>query len=169
MATIQKIAPCLWFNHNGEEAVSFYTSVFKNSSVGDRTYYTKSGFEHHHMPEGTVLTIEFKLEGVDFVVLNAGPEFKFTEAISFVVNCDSQEEIDYYWGKLTEGGDANAQICGWLKDKFGISWQIVPTDFTEMLKSKDREKAERAMAAMMQMKKLDINQLREVYNGKPGA
>jgi predicted 3-demethylubiquinone-9 3-methyltransferase (glyoxalase superfamily) len=109
------------------------------------------------------------LNGVDFVVLKAGPEFKFTEAISFVVNCDSQEEIDYYWGKLTEGGDANAQICGWLKDKFGVSWQIVPTEFTEMLKSKDREKAERAMAAMMQMKKLDINQLREVYNGKPGA
>lgn len=166
MAIVQKIVPNFWFNRNGEEAVDYYVSIFKNSSVGDKTYYTKSGFDQHHMPEGTVLTIEFKLEGLDFVVLNAGPEFKFNEAISMIVYCDSQEEIDYYWDKLSAGGDANAQICGWLKDRFGVSWQIVPSEFIEMLKDKDREKVERAMAAMMQMKKLDINKLRDIYNGK---
>lgn len=166
MATIQKIVPCLWFNQIGEDAVSFYTSIFKNSSVGDKTYYTQSGFEQHRMPEGTVLTIEFKLEGVDFVVLNAGPEFKFNEAISFIVNCDSQDEIDYYWDRLGVGGDINAQQCGWLKDKFGVSWQIVSTEFMQMLKHKDREKVERAMGAMMQMKKLDVNKLRDAFNGK---
>lgn len=166
MAIVQKIVPNFWFNRNADEAVNHYVSIFKNSSIGDKTYYTDAGFEQHQMLEGTTLTIEFKLEGSDFVALNAGPEFEFTEAISFIVYCNSQEEIDYYWDNLGAGGDPRAQICGWLKDRFGVSWQIVPSEFIEMLKDKDRTKVERAMAAMMKMKKLDINKLRDVFNGK---
>lgn len=153
---IQKISPNLWFDKQAEEAVKFYTSVFKNSKTGRVTHYTKAGHDIHKMPEGMVLTIEFELEGQQFLALNGGPVFKFNEAISLVVNCDTQEEIDYYWNKLSEGGDPKAQQCGWLKDKFGLSWQIVPTIMGDLLSDSDSEKAARVMNAFMPMKKLDI-------------
>jgi predicted 3-demethylubiquinone-9 3-methyltransferase (glyoxalase superfamily) len=151
---IQKISPFLWFDHQAEEAVHFYTSIFKNSKIELVTHYGDAG----PGPKGSVMTIAFQLGGQEFVALNGGPHFKFTEAISFVVNCESQEEVDHYWEKLTEGG---AEIqCGWLKDKFGLSWQIVPTILVELLQIKDAEKSQRVMKAMFQMKKLDIAALK---------
>lgn len=163
MANIQKIVPCLWYDNNAEQAVNFYVNVFKNSSVGDKTYYTKEGFEIHKMPEGSVLTVEFKIEGQDFLAMNGGPAFKFNEAISFIVYCDTQEEIDYYWDLLS--ANPASEQCGWLKDKFGVSWQITPPMLDKMLKDKDYEKASRVMAAMMQMKKINIKELQRAYNG----
>ena len=124
---MQKITPFLWFANQAEEAVKFYTSIFRDSKIGKVTRYGKEGFEIHRMPEGTIMTAEFQIEGQKFVALNGGPHFKFTEAISFVVNCQTQEEVDYYWEKLSEGGDEKAQMCGWLKDKYGMSWQVIPT------------------------------------------
>ena len=164
MATLQKIVPNLWFNGNAEEAVNFYMTVFKQASISSRTYYTKAGYEIHKKPEGTVLTIEFKIEGQEFVALNAGDEFKFSESISFIVNCETQEEIDFYWNKLTPGGDPAAQVCGWLKDKFGVSWQIVPTEMQELMKSGESEKINRMLSAMFQMKKLELKKLKDAYN-----
>ena len=161
----QKITPNLWFAKNAEEAVNFYISVFKNSEILRSTRYGKEGQEIHKMPEGTIMTIEFKIEGQEFVALNGGPIFQFSEAISFIVNCETQDEVDYYWYKLSEGGDVNAQECGWLKDKFGLSWQIVPTILTELIMDEDREKASRTMAAMLKMKKLDIETLKNAYKG----
>jgi len=149
----QKITPFLWFNDNAEEAVKFYTSVFKDSKTGTVTYYG----EGLPMPKGTVMTIGFEIEGQQFVALNGGPQFKFSPAISFVVNCKTQEEIDHYWEKLLEGG-AEEQ-CGWLKDKFGVSWQIVPENLSELLNEKNPEKSSRVMQALLQMKKLIINDL----------
>ena len=163
---MQKIIPCLWFDSNAEEAVNFYTSVFKNSKIGDISRYGEAGYEIHGKPAGTVLTIEFELNGQVFTALNGGPIFKFNEAISFQVNCESQEEVDYYWGKLSEGGDEKAQQCGWLKDKYGVSWQIVPTVLVEMLLDKDAEKSERVMKALLQMRKLDIKALEQAYYQK---
>jgi Uncharacterized protein conserved in bacteria len=151
---IQKISPFLWFDHQAEDAVHFYTSIFKNSKIELVTHYGDAG----PGPKGSVTTIAFQLGGQEFVALNGGPHFKFTEAISFVVNCESQEEVDHYWEKLTEGG-AEVQ-CGWLKDKFGLSWQIVPTILVELLQIKDSEKSQRVMKAMFQMKKLDIAALK---------
>jgi predicted 3-demethylubiquinone-9 3-methyltransferase (glyoxalase superfamily) len=165
MATMQKITSHLWFDNQAEDAVKFYTSIFRNSAIGRMSHYTKEGFEVHHMPEGTVLTVVFQLEGQEFMALNGGPIFKFNESISFVVNCENQEEVDYYWSKLTEGGDEKSQQCGWLKDKFGLSWQIVPTALQELMSSDDKEKSGRVMNAMLQMKKLDINKLQEASNG----
>jgi predicted 3-demethylubiquinone-9 3-methyltransferase (glyoxalase superfamily) len=165
MATMQKFTSCLWFDKQAEEAAKFYTSIFKNSRIGRITHYTEEGFEQHQMPAGTVMTIDFWLEGQSFMGLNGGPIFKFTEAVSFVINCEGQEEVDYYWDKLTEGGDPNAQVCGWLKDKFGLSWQVVPTALAGMLSDPDRNKSNRAMRAMMQMKKLDLPALEKAYNG----
>jgi predicted 3-demethylubiquinone-9 3-methyltransferase (glyoxalase superfamily) len=162
MANMQKITTNLWFNKEAEEAVNFYTSVFKNSRKLRETRYGKAGFEVHGMPEGTILTLEFELEGQKFVALNGGPHYKFSEAISFIVNCESQEEVDYYWEKLSEGGDKNAQQCGWLKDRFGLSWQVVPTILSKLLQNKDPQKSQRAMSAMMKMKKIDIKTLEEV-------
>lgn len=159
------IIPCLWFDHTAQEAVDFYTSVFKDSSVGAKTYYGKEGFEIHHMPEDTVLTIEFTLLGQKFTALNGGPEFKFTEAVSFQVPCETQEEIDYYWEKLGEGSDQLGP-CGWLKDKFGLSWQVYPAVMEKFLADPDKEKAGRAMAAMLKMNKLDISQLQAAFDGK---
>ncbi|UAL50911.1 VOC family protein [Bacillus sp. OVS6] len=162
---IQKITTNLWFDLKAEEAAVFYTSVFKNSKIEKITRYGK---ERHHISgisEGTVMTVKFQLEGQEFVALNGGPQYKFTEAISFIVNCESQEEIDYYWEKLTEGGDEKAQVCGWLKDKYGVSWQIVPTCLTEMISSSDSEKSERVLKAMFQMKKMDIKTLKQAYEG----
>ena len=161
MATLQKIAPCLWFDTQAEEAVKFYVSVFKNSSVGKISRYTKAGFEIHKMPEGSVLMIEFTLEGQDFLALNAGPAFKFNEAVSLLVRCETQEEIDYYWNKLTEGGDEKAQVCGWLKDKYGLSWQVAPSFMTSFFQDYKSENAQRAMEELMKMKKINIEKLQQ--------
>jgi len=160
---MQKISPCLWFDDNAEEAVKFYVSIFKNSKVGNVTRYGKEGYEIHKKKEGSVMTIDFEIEGQKFLALNGGPIFKFNEAISFQIYCDTQEEIDYYWEKLTEGGDKNAQVCGWLKDKFGVSWQVVPIAMIKMLQDKDSKKTERVMKAMLQMQKLDIDALTKAY------
>jgi predicted 3-demethylubiquinone-9 3-methyltransferase (glyoxalase superfamily) len=172
MPIAQKITPNLWFNNNAEEAVNFYVSVFsqregvsKNSQVEKISRYGKEGFEVHGQKEGTVLTIEFQLAGQSFVALNGGPDFKFNEAISFIINCEWQEEVDYYWEKLSEGGDEKAQVCGWLKDKFGVSWQIIPTILPEMLTDSDAEKSQRVMKEVFKMKKLDIATLERAYNG----
>jgi len=158
---MQKITPCLWFDGNAEEAAKFYTSVFKNSKIGKISRYGKEGYEIHGKPEGTVLTVEFELNGQTFTALNGGPVFKFNEAISFQVHCKSQNEVDYYWEKLSEGGEKGQ--CSWLKDKFGLSWQIVPTVLGKMLQDKDPEKSERVMKALLQMTKLDIKKLKQAY------
>jgi predicted 3-demethylubiquinone-9 3-methyltransferase (glyoxalase superfamily) len=158
---MQKITPCLWFDDNAEEAVKFYTSIFKNSKILKTTRYGKAGHEIHGHTEGSVLTIEFELNGQTFTVLNGGPMFKLNEAMSLMVNCDSQEEIDYYWEKLSVGGDANAQQCGWLKDKFGLSWQIVPTALGKLMQNE--KISDKVMSALLKMKKLDIKKLEEAY------
>jgi predicted 3-demethylubiquinone-9 3-methyltransferase (glyoxalase superfamily) len=160
---MKNITPCLWFDSNAEEAVRFYTSIFKNSKIGNISRYGEAGYEFHRKPPGTVMTMEFELNGRPFTALNGGPMFKFNEAISFQVYCESQEQVDYYWERLSEGGDKQAQQCGWLKDKFGLSWQIVPTVLVEMLQDKDVEKSQRVMSAMLQMGKLDINALKHAY------
>ncbi len=159
----QKITPNLWFDSEAEEAVRFYTSVFRNSAIGRISRHTKDGFELHGKPEGSVMTVEFSIEGQEFVALNGGPVFTFNEAISFIINCDNQEEVDYYWEKLGEGGDEAAQVCGWLKDRFGVSWQVVPTALNEMACDPDAQKVSRVLQAMYQMKKLDIALLRAAY------
>ena len=160
---MQKITPCLWFDSNAEEAVKFYTSIFKKSKIRKIARYGEEGFEIHGRPAGTVMTIEFELDGQTFTALNGGPVFKFNEAISFQVSCKSQAELDYYWGKLSKGGDEKAQQCGWLKDKYGVSWQIVPAVLGEMLKGKDAEVSNRVMKALLQMKKLDIKTLKQAH------
>lgn len=156
----------MWFDDQGEEAAKFYTSIFKDSKIGDVTRYGKEGYEIHGKEEGTVMTVEFEIEGQKFLALNGGPIFKFNEAISFQVYCETQEEVDYYWEKLSEGGDEKAQQCGWLKDKYGVSWQIVPTILIKMLKDKDSEKSQKVMKAMLQMHKLDISTLKKAYEEK---
>ena len=163
MATMQKITSNLWFDNQAEEAAKFYTTIFKNSRIEKISRYGKEGFEIHKMPEGTVMTVQFYLEEQEFTALNGGPIFKFSEAISFIVNCDSQEEVDYYWNKLKEGGDESAQVCGWLKDRFGLSWQIIPTVLPEMLTDPDPKKSQPVMKAMLQMKKIDIETLQKAY------
>jgi predicted 3-demethylubiquinone-9 3-methyltransferase (glyoxalase superfamily) len=165
MQRIQKITPCLWFDDQAEEAAKFYTGIFKNSRIVHITRYGEAGREIHGKAPGTVLTVVFELDGYAFTALNGGPMFKFNEAISFQVNCQTQEEVDYYWHKLSDGGDEQAQQCGWLKDKYGVSWQVVPTALIEMLSDPDYNKSQRAMAAMLQMKKLDIERLRRAYAG----
>ena len=159
MATLQKITPNLWFDRQAGDAANFYAGIFKNSRILRTSYYGKEGFDIHHMPEGTVMTIEFELEGQRFVGLNGGPIFKFNEAISFIINCDDQAEVDHYWNKLTDGGDPKAQQCGWLKDKFGVSWQVVPKVLPALLQNKDPRKSGRVMQSMLQMKKIDIGEL----------
>ena len=166
MATMQKITSNLWFDTQAEEAANYYTGIFKNSKIIKTSHYGKEGQEIHKMPEGTVMTVEFELEGQKFTGLNGGPLFKFNEAVSFIVNCDTHEEVDYYWEKLKQGGDEKDQVCGWLKDKFGLSWQIVPTVLSDLLTNKDEEKSGRAMRAMLQMKKLDIKALEKAFNGE---
>ena len=162
---MQKITPFLWFDHQAEEAAKFYTSVFKNSKVGKSTRYGEAAEKAAGRPAGSVMTVEFELEGQKFTALNGGPVFKFNESISFVVNCETQEEVDYLWEKLTADGGKKVE-CGWLRDKYGLSWQIVPTVLIEMLQDKDHEKAERVMKAMLQMQKIDIKTLKEAYAGK---
>ena len=166
MAKIQRIAPCLWFDDQAEQAAKFYTGIFKRSKVLAISRYSKAGVEIHKRPEGSVMTVEFQLEGQRFTALNGGPIFRFNEAVSLQVFCENQEELDYHWERLGEGGDPKAQMCGWLKDKYGLSWQVVPTGMEKMLKDYKSEKAQRAMAAMMQMKKLDIAKLKRAYAGK---
>jgi predicted 3-demethylubiquinone-9 3-methyltransferase (glyoxalase superfamily) len=159
---MQKITPFLWFDHQAEEAAKFYTTVFKNSKLGRILRYGEEAAKvsSSRRPVGSVLTIEFELEGQKFVALNGGPLFRFNESISFVVNCETQEEVDYFWEKLTADGGHESQ-CGWLKDKFGVSWQVVPTVLIDMLHDKDPRKSERVMQAMLQMQKIDINKLKE--------
>ena len=157
---MQKITPFLWFNDNAEEAMNFYISIFRNSRIVSVTRYGEAG----PGPKGSVMTGKFQLEGQEFVALNGGPHFKFTEAISFVVNCETQEEVDKFWEKLSEGGEESQ--CGWLKDRYGLSWQIVPTILVEMLQDKDPEKSQRVMKAMLQMIKIDIKTLKQAYEGQ---
>ena len=166
MATLQRIRPCLWFADQAEQAAEFYTGIFRNSRIVTVTRYGKAGFEVHRRPAGSVMTVEFELDGQRFTALNGGPMFTFNEAISLEVHCTTQDEIDYYWEKLGAGGDPKAQQCGWLKDRFGLSWQIVPTDWSSKLAEPDSAASQRAFAAMMQMKKLDIAALERAYEGK---
>jgi predicted 3-demethylubiquinone-9 3-methyltransferase (glyoxalase superfamily) len=160
----QKITPFLWFDDKAEEAAKFYTSIFKNSKIGNITRYDEEAAGPTGRPAGSVMTVDFQLAGKEFVALNGGPMFKFTEAISFVVNCGNQEEVDYFWSKLSAGGEESR--CGWLKDKFGLSWQVVPTVLIEMLTDKDTAKAKRVMHAMLQMDKIDVAVLKKAYDQK---
>src|SRR5882762_806174 len=161
--TMQKITPFLWFDNKAEEAVKFYTSIFKNSKIGKVARYDKAGEKAAGRPAGSVMTVEFEIEGQRFIALNGGPLFKFTEAVSFVVNCKTQKEVDYYWKKLSAGG--KEVQCGWLKDKYGLSWQIVPTVLAELLSDKDAAKSQRVMQAMLKMVKLDIKGLQQAAKG----
>src|SRR4051812_35100752 len=159
MPTLQKITPFLWFDNQAEEAARFYVTVFKNSKLGNITRYGEAGKEVHGREPGSAMTVAFEIEGLPFTALNGGPLFKFTEAISFWIHCETQEEVDHYWNNLTAGGDPNSQQCGWLKDKFGVSWQVVPTILPMLLSDPDPQKSQRTMQAMLQMKKLDIESL----------
>jgi predicted 3-demethylubiquinone-9 3-methyltransferase (glyoxalase superfamily) len=160
----QKIVPCLWFDKEAEAAANFYVGIFKNSRILSTSRYGKEGFEIHGREAGTVMTVEFELEGQKFVGLNGGPQFKFSEAISFQVFCEGQKEVDYFWSQLTAGGGQEGP-CGWLKDKFGLSWQVVPTELIDMLKDKDAAKAQRVTKAFLQMKKFDIEALKKASAG----
>jgi predicted 3-demethylubiquinone-9 3-methyltransferase (glyoxalase superfamily) len=164
---MQKITPFLWFDREAEEASKFYTSIFKNSKIGRILRYGEKAakISSSGRPAGSVLTVELEIEGQKFVALNGGPRFKFNESISFVVNCETQQEVDYFWEKLTANGGEESQ-CGWLKDKFGLSWQVVPTVLIDMLHDKDSEKSEGVTEAMLQMKKIDIEKLKAAYRGK---
>lgn len=165
MPVIQKITPCLWFDDQAEQAAAFYTGIFSNSRIVDISRYGEAGHEIHGKAAGTVMTVAFELDGQRFTALNGGPVFKFNEAVSFQINCDTQQEVDHYWSKLSEGGDQQAQQCGWLKDKYGLSWQVVPAVLIEMLMDPDVEKSQRVMTAMLQMKKIDIDALKRAYAG----
>jgi predicted 3-demethylubiquinone-9 3-methyltransferase (glyoxalase superfamily) len=165
MQNISMITPCLWFDDQAEAAAEFYTAIFSNSKIINMTRYGEAGHEFHGKTTGTVMTVAFELNGQTFTALNGGSVFKFNEAISFQVNCETQEEIDYYWEKLSAGGDETAQQCGWLKDQYGVSWQIVPNALVEMLNDADAEKSQQVMTALLQMKKLDIEELKRATVG----
>ena len=158
---MQKITPFLWFDTQAEEAVNFYSSLFKDSKVGNASRYDEAGAAASGRPEGSVMTVSFQLNGQEFTAINGGPHFKFTEAISFVVNCENQEEVDYYWEKLS--AVPQSEMCGWLKDKYGLSWQIVPTVLSKLLTDKDAKKSQRVMQAMLQMKKIEIADFEKAY------
>lgn len=160
---MQKITPFLWYDNNAEAAVNFYLTVFKNAKLNKTTRYEAEGSDASGRPAGSVMTVEFEIDGQQFVALNGGPHFKFTEAVSFVVNCDSQDEVDYFWEKLSDGGHKSQ--CGWLKDKYGLSWQVVPAEMNQLFTG-DPEKVKRVMHAMLQMTKLDINVLKKAAAGK---
>lgn len=164
--SVSKLATCLWFDGQAEEAASFYTSIFKNSKITGRHYYSKADNETHGRETGSLMTIEFELNDQKFVGLNGGPYFKFNEAISIMVNCKDQADVDYYWDKLGEGGDKTKRKCGWLADKFGLSWQIVPDELSKVLNSPEKEKRDRAYRAMMRMEKLDVDELRKAFHGE---
>jgi len=161
---MKAINPCLWFDNQAEEAARFYASIFKDSKIGTITRYGDSAAAAAGRPKGSVMTVTFKLDGQEFMALNGGPIFKFSEAISLMVNCESQEEIDHFWTKLSEGGEEGP--CGWLKDKFGLSWQIVPAIMAEWMKDRDTTRSERVMEALLKMKKLDIKALKQAYEGE---
>ncbi|MDR1707561.1 VOC family protein [Dysgonomonas sp.] len=164
MAAIQKITPNLWFDTQAEEAAKFYVSIFNNSKIGAITRFGQEGFEYHKMPEGTVMTVNFWIEGVEFIALNGGPAFKFNESISFIINCDTQDEVDYFWNNLiADGGEES--MCGWLKDKFGLSWQVVPVILNKMMTDPDAQKVKRVSNAIFQMRKLNIGILKRAYEG----
>lgn len=158
---MQKITPCLWFDSQAEEAAKFYVSIFKNSKIGNMTRYGEAGAEVSGRPKGSVMTVTFEIEGQEFVALNGGPHFTFSEAISLMVKCETQKEMDEMWEKLSQGGETGQ--CGWLKDKYGLSWQIVSLEWDEMLRDKDVKKSERVMKAILQMTKPDIKTLKQVY------
>ncbi len=165
--TKQKITPFLWFDTQAEEAASFYVSIFKNSRITGLARYDDEGAKAAGRPKGSVMTVQLELDGQEFVALNGGPMFKFTQAISFVVNCETQDEVDHFWEKLSAGGQ---QVqCGWLTDQFGVPWQVVPTILGQLLQDKDPDKSRRVMAAMLKMKKLDIEGLRNAYEGRGAA
>lgn len=163
MTIIQLITPCLWFDTQAEDAARFYTSIFKRSKIVRVLRYSEAGFETHGMPAGSVLTVEFELNGQRFTALNGGPQFKFSEAFSLEVTCDTQQDIDYYWEHLSEGGEQGP--CGWLKDKFGLSWQVTPAILADMLKDEQSERAQRVTNAFLKMKKMDIAELERAYAG----
>jgi len=165
MQLSQKIAPCLWFAGEAEEAARFYTDIFPNSKIGTIARYGKAGFETHGQKEGTVLTVQFELAGQNFTALNGGPLFKFSEAVSLQIYVEDQKELDYFWNKLTAGGDPKSQVCGWLKDKYGLSWQVVPRKMVDWF-SEPNAKSERVMTALLKMGKLDIAALEQAYEGK---
>lgn len=160
----QKMALCLWYDNEAEAAANFYASIFKHSRIGAISRYGKEGFEFHKKPVGTAMTVEFELNGMNFLALNGGPQFKFNEASSIVINCDTQAEIDYYWAKLTDGGEEGP--CGWLKDKFGVSWQVVPSILSAYMTDPDTSKSQRVAAAFLKMKKFDIEALKAAYMNK---
>ena len=161
MQVVQRITPCLWFDNQAEEAAKFYASIFKNSKIGNMTRYGEAGAKVSGRPKGSVMTVTFEIEGQEFVALNGGPHFTFSEAISFMVKCETQKEIDEMWDKLSQGGEKGQ--CGWLKDKYGLSWQIVSPVWDEMLRDKDVKKSERVMKAILQMTKPDIKTLKQAY------
>ena len=163
MSLVQKIAPCLWFDNQAEEAAGFYTGIFRNSRITKVSRYGEAGYEIHGKPAGSVLTVAFELDGQPFTALNGGPMFKFNEALSLQIYCDTQEELDYYWEKLGAGGDPKAQQCGWLKDRYGVSWQVVPTVVEDLMTDPDPVKVDRVMKALLPMKKLDIAALKKAY------
>jgi predicted 3-demethylubiquinone-9 3-methyltransferase (glyoxalase superfamily) len=163
MASIRAITPCLWFDDQAEEAARYYTGIFKNSRIGKISRYGEAGREITHKPPDSVMMVTFELEFQPFAALNGGPEFKFNEAVSFIIPCKDQEELDYYWDKLSQGGDPQAQQCGWLKDRYGVSWQVVPAMVDEMLGDPHSEGSQRAMEAMLTMKKIDIATLERAY------
>ena len=164
--SVQQISPCLWFDGQAEEAAKFYVSVFKKGKITRVTHYPDVGQETHGRAPGSVMTVEFVLNGLPFLGLNGGPLFKFNEAVSLMILCDTQAEVDYYWEKLSAGGDPSAQACGWLKDKYGLSWQVVPQKLMKIWKDEKSPGMKRAFAAMMEMKKLDIAKLQAAYKGK---
>ena len=165
MPITNKITPCLWFDSDGQAAAEFYTGIFRNSSINGVARYTEEGKEVHHKPAGSAMVVQFELDGQAFTALNGGPKFKFTEAISLQVGCADQQEIDYFWEKLGEGGDPKAQQCGWLKDRYGASWQIVPRAMGELMTSADPAKSNRVMSAMLKMKKIDLAALQRAFAG----
>jgi predicted 3-demethylubiquinone-9 3-methyltransferase (glyoxalase superfamily) len=165
MALVKPITPCLWFDDQAEEAAKHYTSIFENSRITDIARYGKASHEQFRKNEGKVMTVAFTLEGQPFTALNGGPMFKFSEAVSLQVHCRTQEEVDHYWDRLSAGGDPKAQQCGWLKDKFGLSWQVIPQVLIEMIMAPDAAKAQRATQAMLGMKKFDIAELERAFAG----
>lgn len=165
MSRIQRITPCLWFDDQAEAAVAFYTAIFPNSRVLAVSRYGEAGREFHGKPPGSVMTVAFELDGLAFTALNGGPVFRFNEAVSLQVNCDSQDEIDHYWERLSAGGPVEAQQCGWLKDRYGLSWQIVPSVLGELVSDPDPRRGERTMQVLLQMKKLDLAALLKAHAG----
>jgi predicted 3-demethylubiquinone-9 3-methyltransferase (glyoxalase superfamily) len=166
MPAIKKMSTCLWFDTQAEEAARFYTGIFPNSKITQVTHYGEEGFDQHRKPAGSVLTVSFTLDGNEFTGLNGGPNFTFNEAISLELHCETQEDINYFWDKLGAGGDPRAQVCGWLKDRYGVSWQVAPAIMYEWLKDSPTPASERVMKVMMQMKKLDVAKLKAAYEGK---